>query len=169
MHRQPFHYWSPKRASDEEGLARSRRAARMLLRNVRPLVAGRSPSLESALPELSVICTTGIQAPVYLGSFRKFSPSCPRGRCERYPEQDADNRYTHAVRIDVPAEQPADEITRPFDDYFGDDINQNLSDEAEHAAENFAGDFSEGHGELSVGDDIAVRYRGLSPTKRIFI
>lgn len=135
----------------------------MSLRKFRLLAARRSPLLEAALPELIVICTAGIQAPVHIGRCRNLSPSCPRGRRERYPEQDADNRDAHAVRIDVLAEQPADEIARPFDDDFGDDINQNLSDEAEHGAEDCADDFSEGQGELSAGDDIAVRYWGLSP------
>lgn len=102
-------------------------------------------SLDSALPELIVMRTTVIQAPVHIGCFRKLTPGRPRGRRERYPEQDADNRYTHAVRIDIPAEQPADEIARPFDDDFGYKIKQHVSDEAEHTADDFAGDFSEGH------------------------
>ena len=120
----------------------------MSLRKFRLLAARRSPLLEAALPELIVICTAGIQAPVHIGRCRNLSPSCPRGRRERYPEQDADNRDAHAVRIDVLAEQPADEIARPFDDDFGDDIKKHVPDKAEHAAEDFTGDFSERHSEL---------------------
>lgn len=163
MSRQPFSYGSRNCASDEEGHARSQRAAGMSLRKFRLLAARRSPLLEAALPELIVICAASIQAPVHVGRLGKLSPGRPRASSERYPEHDADNRDAHAVQIDVLAEQLADEIARPFDDDFGDDIKKHVPDKAEHAAYDFAGDFSKGHGQRSAGDDITVRYRGLSP------